>query len=165
MRESLSGALADGSRGVTAKVRWLPNAVADLDASHAEGRPRWIHCTPLLGQSGAVGVWMVVLVDEKEHGQPLRRFRQAPPVSNDIRSKRSLNNRFDMFDDDSDMYPSRAPSATPYSTGTARNMTIESLRQPSSPRMMHDQRALRSANSSIKDYLTGRGASVDSFAI
>lgn len=165
VRDSLSDALADGSRGVTAKVRWLPHAVPDLESAHAEGRPRWIHCTPLLGQSGAVGVWMVVLVDEKDHSQPVRRFRQAPPVSNDIRSKRSQYNRFDGYDDDDDAFSMRGPGVTPYGTGIARNMTIESLRQPNSPRMMHDQRALRSASSSIKDYVNGREASTDSFAI
>ncbi|KAJ4374217.1 hypothetical protein N0V83_002958 [Neocucurbitaria cava] len=87
VRESLNDALSDATRGVTAKIRWLPHAVSNLENSYEEGRPRWIHCTPLLGQSGAVGVWMIVLVDEKEHAQPVRRFRQAPPVSNDIRAK------------------------------------------------------------------------------
>jgi hypothetical protein len=51
-----------------------------------EGRSRWIHCTPLLGHGGAVGVWMVVLVDE-EGSQSKRRFRPAPPVSQVIGGK------------------------------------------------------------------------------
>lgn len=61
MRADLHTALAEG-RGVTAKIRWL--ARPDPDGA-GEGRSRWIHCTPLLGHSGAVGVWMVVLVDEE----------------------------------------------------------------------------------------------------
>jgi hypothetical protein len=84
VRDSLAHALADGSRGVTAKVRWLATASADPDDVE-EGRPRWIHCTPLLGPSGAVGVWMVVLVDEENQNNAPRRFRNAPPVSHDVR--------------------------------------------------------------------------------
>jgi len=30
-----------------------------------KGRSRWIHTTPLLGVNGAVGVWMVILVDDE----------------------------------------------------------------------------------------------------
>ena len=107
VRESVRDALSDGSRGVTAKVRWLPHAVPDLENSYEEGRPRWIHCTPLLGASGGVGIWMVVLVDEEKTAQPSRRFRQAPPVAHDVRrplhtapsgSPRDLSNRMDNLD-------------------------------------------------------------------
>ncbi|KAK1594051.1 uncharacterized protein LY79DRAFT_589489 [Colletotrichum navitas] len=72
VREGLSHAFADG-HGVTAKVRWVSR-------SSSEGRMRWIHCTPLLGSNGAVGVWMVVLVDdETEAGVKYR--KEAPPVN------------------------------------------------------------------------------------
>lgn len=84
MRNSVAEALSDSSRGVTAKIRWLSSATANLDSHHEEGRPRWIHCTPLLGPSGAVGVWMVVLVDDEKTSNPARRFRQPPPVANDL---------------------------------------------------------------------------------
>lgn len=72
---------------MTAKVRWLTRPDED---GEGEGRPRWIHCTPLLGHSGAVGVWMIVLVDEEGAFPGTasgRRFRQAPPVSNNIGGK------------------------------------------------------------------------------
>ena len=88
VRADLSAALGEG-RGVTAKIRWLTKADEEGDG---EGRPRWIHCTPLLGHSGAVGVWMIVLVDEEGarsggmDGQG-RRFRQAPVVSSNINGK------------------------------------------------------------------------------
>ncbi|KAK8018569.1 hypothetical protein PG991_007759 [Apiospora marii] len=40
----------------------------DDDADEVEvestGRSRWLHCTPLLGANGKVGVWMIVLVDD-----------------------------------------------------------------------------------------------------
>lgn len=86
VRNSVAEALSDSSRGVTAKIRWLSTATANLDEGHPEeGRPRWIHCTPLLGQSGAVGVWMVVLVDDDKQTGPARRFRPAPPVPADLR--------------------------------------------------------------------------------
>ncbi|KAH7126861.1 hypothetical protein B0J11DRAFT_526637 [Dendryphion nanum] len=86
VRDSVAEALADGTRGVTAKVRWLSTAAPSLESDRVEeGRPRWIHCTPLLGQSGAVGVWMVVLVDDDKGSNPTRRFRPAPPVATDVR--------------------------------------------------------------------------------
>lgn len=184
VRESLANALADGSRGVTAKVRWLPHAVQSLEDSYEEGRPRWIHCTPLLGQTGAVGVWMIVLVDEKDQSQPGRRFRQAPPISSDIGGRQQgqepvrgwqYNGRIEGLDDSGESYPSRAPSSLSNGYGTpahqrGRYMTFEAMRQPPSPRtsrnpMMHDRHALRSASSSIKDYATGPQASTDSFQI
>ena len=71
VRDDLSTALAEG-RGVTAKVRWVSKADED-------GRHRWIHCTPLLGSNGQIGVWMVVLVDD-DH-ELSRRWKQAPPVA------------------------------------------------------------------------------------
>ncbi|KAK4693603.1 hypothetical protein P7C71_g3830, partial [Lecanoromycetidae sp. Uapishka_2] len=71
VREELSTALAEG-RGVTAKVRW----VAKVDE---DGRNRWIHCTPLLGSNGSIGVWMVVLVDDDQ--ELSRKWKQAPPVA------------------------------------------------------------------------------------
>ncbi|CAK3882878.1 hypothetical protein AC579_8755 [Lecanosticta acicola] len=86
VRSDLGAALAEG-RGVTAKIRWLTRPADD---GEGEGRPRWIHCTPLLGHSGAVGVWMVVLVEDETSatgGPSARRFRQAPPVSNNIGGK------------------------------------------------------------------------------
>ena len=47
----------------------------DDDADDAEvestGRSRWLHCTPLLGANGKVGVWMIVLVDD-DSGVSLR---------------------------------------------------------------------------------------------
>ena len=71
VRDELSIALAEG-RGVTAKVRWISRADED-------GRNRWIHCTPLLGSNGQIGVWMVVLVDDDQ--ELSRRWKQAPPVA------------------------------------------------------------------------------------
>ncbi|KAK3174401.1 hypothetical protein OEA41_001647 [Lepraria neglecta] len=71
VRDELSTALGEG-RGVTAKVRWLSKIDED-------GRNRWIHCTPLLGSNGQIGVWMVVLIDDDQ--ELSRRWKQAPPVA------------------------------------------------------------------------------------
>jgi hypothetical protein len=60
---------------VTAKVRWVSGRSTD-----GEGSPRWVHCTPLLGKNGTVGVWMVVIVDEQGY-EPVTRFKEAPPVA------------------------------------------------------------------------------------
>ncbi|KAH8882810.1 hypothetical protein GQ53DRAFT_587654, partial [Thozetella sp. PMI_491] len=67
----LNQAFADGN-GVTARIKWVSK-------SDPEGRTRWIHCTPLLGSNGAIGVWMVVIVDDDEE-VPVRPRRTAPPV-------------------------------------------------------------------------------------
>ncbi|KAK8098180.1 phototropin-2 [Apiospora kogelbergensis] len=37
---------------------------ADDHDAESTGRSRWLHCTPLLGANGKVGVWMIVLVDD-----------------------------------------------------------------------------------------------------
>jgi hypothetical protein len=88
VRADLEAALGEG-RGVTAKIRWLSRPDPN---GEGEGRPRWIHCTPLLGHSGSVGVWMIVLVDEegpapRASSSAGKRFRQAPPVSTNIGGK------------------------------------------------------------------------------
>lgn len=72
IREELTRALADG-RGVTAKIRWLTSR------ADTEGRNRWVHCTPLLGNNGAVGVWMIVVADDEE-AVLSRRHKVAPVV-------------------------------------------------------------------------------------
>lgn len=79
VREGILDALAHGT-GVTAKISWLTNSAATTDRQSAsmEGKPRWIHCTPLLGSDERVGVWMVVMVENEEvtgqlnkHGNPM----------------------------------------------------------------------------------------------
>ena len=60
IREDLTRAFEAG-RGVTAKIRWVESSVQ-------RARNRWMHATPLLGANGQVGVWMVILVDERGEG-------------------------------------------------------------------------------------------------
>lgn len=64
-REQITYAMMSG-RSVTALVRWV-NRFSD------QGRPRWIHCTPLLANNGQVGVWMVVVIDDEEEHVVTRR--------------------------------------------------------------------------------------------
>ena len=75
VKDELVSAFEEG-RGVTAKIRWVSK-------HDDEGRQRWIHCTPLHGSSGQIGVWMVVIIDD-ETSKNVRRFREAPPVSRAI---------------------------------------------------------------------------------
>ena len=70
VQDELTAAFAEG-RGVTAKVRWATK-------SDEGGKCRWIHCTPLIGSNGQVGVWMIVLVDDDS--DTIARLRQAPSV-------------------------------------------------------------------------------------
>ncbi|UPX13651.1 uncharacterized protein EKO05_0004151 [Ascochyta rabiei] len=180
VRESVRDALGDGSRGVTAKIRWLSHAVPNLETSHDEGRPRWIHCTPLLGQSGSVGIWMIVVVDEDKHAQPNRKFRQAPPVASDIRkpyqggqAHRDLNSRMndvDLTSDERDTYGNTNRVASPTydknGAGGHKSMLLDAMRSSSSPRRsMNDQRGMHSSTSSLEDYKYRNGNSVDSFQI
>ena len=72
VRDELTQALADG-RGVTARVRWVSKTDRD-------GYNRWIHCTPLVGANGAIGVWMIVVVDEETPQPNVKQFKQPPPV-------------------------------------------------------------------------------------
>lgn len=73
VRDELTAAFAEG-RGVTAKVRWITKTDDD-------GRNKWIHCTPLLGVNGQIGVWMVVIVNEEISSRRIATGgRQAPPV-------------------------------------------------------------------------------------
>lgn len=76
VRDELTAALAEG-RGVTAKVRWITR----LDE---EGRNKWIHCTPLVGSNGNIGVWMVVIVDDTKSSSKFS-ARMPPPVPEDAR--------------------------------------------------------------------------------
>ncbi|KAK0388497.1 hypothetical protein NLU13_4741 [Sarocladium strictum] len=59
VRHTIKQAFADGN-GITAKVRWTTRM------GPSRGRPRWIHCTPLLGHNKAVGVWMVVITNDED---------------------------------------------------------------------------------------------------
>jgi hypothetical protein len=119
---------------------------------------------------------MVVLVDEKEHSAQHRRFRQAPPIPNDIRGNNLAQNsrlyqtpRFDEYGNDTSSYsPSRG--ASPYANGNGISRHYDALRNPSTPiraqsPMSYDQRGIRSAGSSVKDYVNGPQGSVESFRI
>jgi hypothetical protein len=75
VRDGLQHAFA-GGHGVTAKVRWM-------STPNSEGRVRWIHCTPLLGSNGAVGVWMVVLIDDETEANAKK--KDAPPIDGRLR--------------------------------------------------------------------------------
>ncbi|KAF2729773.1 hypothetical protein EJ04DRAFT_501705 [Polyplosphaeria fusca] len=80
VRDGLLDALSQGI-GVTAKVSWLAQSTKshrshtsqsnpeNRNGDHVdmlEGKPRWIHCTPLLGSDNKPGVIMIVMVDREE---------------------------------------------------------------------------------------------------
>jgi hypothetical protein len=84
VREGLLDALAQGV-GVTAKISWLTQPAnrshspsnspsnSESEGSNSmkqpeilEGKPRWIHCTPLMGSDSKPGVIMIVMVDKEE---------------------------------------------------------------------------------------------------
>jgi hypothetical protein len=108
VRDELTAALAEG-RGVTAKVRWITK----LDE---EGRNKWIHCTPLIGSNGNIGVWMVVIVDDaKSPSKFTSGARLPPPVADDGRLR--TPNR-------GNVTPSRGPG-TPRQNGNGSVVDID----------------------------------------
>lgn len=64
VRNKISQTLTEG-HGVTARVRWVSSTRREGSASD-RGRHRWIHCTPMRGVNGVIGIWMVVIVDEDD---------------------------------------------------------------------------------------------------
>ncbi|KAI1462486.1 hypothetical protein F4805DRAFT_136512 [Annulohypoxylon moriforme] len=70
-REEITQAFVDG-RDITTKIHWLTK-------TNGYGKGRWIHCTPLFGMDGAVGVWVVILVDDDGENM-MKRPRDAHPV-------------------------------------------------------------------------------------
>ncbi|KAI0552523.1 hypothetical protein F4679DRAFT_592078 [Xylaria curta] len=83
IRDAIIRAFKDGD-GITTKVRWLTRPMmssgrstsSSASSSPVPGRSRWIHTTPLLGVNGAIGVWMVILVDDEEK----QSAPSAPPI-------------------------------------------------------------------------------------
>ncbi|KAK4942336.1 hypothetical protein LTR10_017943 [Elasticomyces elasticus] len=75
VKEELTAAFAEG-RGVTAKVRWISRG-------DEQGKNKWIHCTPLVGHQGQIGVWMVVIVDDEQSNERWSHAagRQPPSVA------------------------------------------------------------------------------------
>ena len=136
---------------------------------------------------------MIVIVDEEKHSQMNRRFRQAPPVANDVRrphhgapsgANSNLQTRMDDLDftgdDRRDDYGQPSRVASPYGErigergaerngmGAQRNIFLDAMRSPPSPRRsMNEQRAVnnQSSKNSLKDNKYGHGNSVDSFQI
>ena len=59
VRSAILEAFQEGV-SVTAKISWLSSSsTTDETAASQSGKPRWIHCTPLLGADYRVGVWMI----------------------------------------------------------------------------------------------------------
>jgi PAS domain len=58
VRDGILEALTEGV-GATAKISWLTHIGSAGDRESLQGKPRWIHCTPLLGSDEKVGVWMI----------------------------------------------------------------------------------------------------------
>ncbi|KAI1173708.1 hypothetical protein F4777DRAFT_600227 [Nemania sp. FL0916] len=86
IRDAIVQAIKDGD-GITTKVKWLARPIPSSGSGSGSGlaaapnpthgRSRWIHATPLHGVNGAVGVWVVILIDDEEKQ---RVPAGAPPV-------------------------------------------------------------------------------------
>lgn len=97
-RQQLVEALA-GGQAVTAKVRWLSgnwynnnkanstshrpldsHQGAEGHVPERAGKSRWLHCTPLVGNNGKVGVWMIVIVDGDDEADASEQVKTAKHV-------------------------------------------------------------------------------------
>lgn len=84
-----AGTIPDSASGASGSTGSTGQAMSGNghESIGQEGRRRWIHCTPLLGANGHVGVWIVVIVDDDgELGETRRQRRDitrnaAPPVA------------------------------------------------------------------------------------
>jgi len=85
LKDGILDAFQSGN-SVTAKVPWLHTTKRDsngnVNGGESDGKPRWIHCTPMLGSDEKVGVWMVVLVENEEVTGLLNRQGSAASASN-----------------------------------------------------------------------------------
>lgn len=103
IREKVAQAFVEG-QGVTANIRWIAkpdrsnsngtNGPYGCGPEPSAGKPRWLHSTPLLSASRAVGVWMVVLVDDdstEAYQGGKRSGLQAPSRSVNLNGGLGLN--------------------------------------------------------------------------
>lgn len=89
------------------------NASPRYDTVGMDGRPRWIHCTPLASTTGAVGVWVVVIVDEESEA-----------------SERTVRRRHDFSTGNHPIYGmSNNNGGSPHSTSTATGGASGSTRE------------------------------------
>ncbi|ORX94265.1 hypothetical protein BCR34DRAFT_499396 [Clohesyomyces aquaticus] len=150
VREGLADAFAAGI-GVTAKISWLTHASNghrshshsnsdDTNGTHDtgsaevfEGKPRWIHCTPLLGSDSKVGVWMVVMVEQEVVTGTLNSAASVRNGSSGVYSRAPTGN-------------SRFPSSKLYSDYLRREgqSGYEETRSLHSERSLNDTAAKRS---------------------
>ncbi|KAG5952140.1 hypothetical protein E4U53_001506 [Claviceps sorghi] len=61
------------------------DVVDDSPGWEATGRSRWLHCTPLVGSNGKVGVWMIVIVDDESDAPSLGARNHAEATTEHIR--------------------------------------------------------------------------------
>ncbi|KAF2771631.1 hypothetical protein EJ03DRAFT_268026 [Teratosphaeria nubilosa] len=81
VRDGVLDSLSSGQK-VTAKITWLTGSGAASSGPSLEGKPRWIHCTPLLGSDDKVGVWMIVMVEHEEVTGSLNKHFARTGISN-----------------------------------------------------------------------------------
>lgn len=75
---TLTSKIVAVGRKVTAKVQWLSKTAP-------KSRARWMHCTPLLGVNDAIGVWMVILVDDDDERDDDQEHDSAEKHSSSIK--------------------------------------------------------------------------------
>lgn len=95
------------------------------DTVGMDGRPRWIHCTPLASTTGAVGVWVVVIVDEESEATE-RAVRRRQDLST-----AGVNDYSPAYNNgNSNNNSPRSPAPTNYAGGYHSNRQPPQQQQP-----------------------------------
>lgn len=100
------------------------------DTVGMDGRPRWIHCTPLASTTGAVGVWVVVIVDEEsEASERTLRRRQDFSTGTNIFSGSSSSNNASGGNNNNNNNINGSPHSTSGGSASARQQQRRQQRQ------------------------------------
>lgn len=127
VRDDLACALEAG-RKVTAKVQWISKPADNT-------RPKWIHCTPLLGVNSLIAVWMVILVDDDDD----RTSRDQAPLQSHVSDRSGFRSTevlpWDSIEESTSSDPARNGNGTQSISpnGSQASSTDRSGRRPRSP--------------------------------
>ena len=99
VRKDLACALEAG-RKVTARVHWISKPANDT-------RPKWIHCTPLLGINSLIAVWMIILVDDDDQIQKHHEPSVGRPADSQVKPNTAAVSPWESVDDFVSSKPAR----------------------------------------------------------
>jgi len=138
IREGILEAFREGV-SVTAKVSWLSHPGTPDNSAHIVSKPRWLHCTPLVGSDYKIGVWMIVIVEQEEITGSLHvhqsSMRQPIPSNSKVQAQSADHKRGVPLSDKT----GPAKLYAQYLRGTTKANTTEPARRTDSVRASSDR--------------------------